>query len=317
MNTSFQDVPTIEQLYEDYHDLISRCIARLIPNHEDVEDLTQETFLRAMRALPTLKHTDNLGGCCPTIAMNSARDVLRRRAHIPMSSLCDLHQYHSPDPDLQEASVTRACIEQAVARLIPTHQQIWRARYQHGWHPSRPDGTLMPLTATGLQAGQECEQRVPTLLSSGGGELNYIEETITVSFESGQESRHVEMPGVIAEGTGLGHYSEASGGAWMWPVEGGEVAMEPEGSTRYVLTHVASGCGFGVWVYSEAHVRAWLELIAPLTDWTLPPWSWSRIQRIQMLSKSGVHSIKQYNNRRYRYEHPRSHPRHALDAGLS
>ena len=100
--------------------------------------------------------------------------------------------------------------------------------------------------------------------------MNYIEETITVSFESGQESRHVEMPGVIAEGTGLGYYSEASGGAWMWPVEGGEVAMEPEGSTRYVLTHVASGCGFGVWVYSEAHVRAWLELIAPLTDWTLP-----------------------------------------------
>ena len=131
MNTSFQDVPTIEQLYEDYHDLISRCIARLIPNHEDVEDLTQETFLRAMRALPTLKHTDNLGGWLCTIAMNSARDVLRRRAHIPMSSLDDLHQYHSPDPDLQEASVTRACIEQAVARLIPTHQQIWRARYQH------------------------------------------------------------------------------------------------------------------------------------------------------------------------------------------
>ena len=100
--------------------------------------------------------------------------------------------------------------------------------------------------------------------------MNFLKENITISFESGQGSRRVEMAGVIAEGTGLGYYTEASGGTWMWPVGGGEVTMEPEGLTRYVLIHVASGCGFGLWVYSEQHVRAWLELITPFTDWALP-----------------------------------------------
>ncbi len=97
--------------------------------------------------------------------------------------------------------------------------------------------------------------------------MNYVQETSALKCT---DQTTADFPLVTAEGTGLGYYSEESGGTYLWPENGGEVTMEPDGYTRYILLHIESGSAFGSFVYSEAHIRAWLELVAPLTDWTLP-----------------------------------------------
>lgn len=125
--------------------------------------------------------------------------------------------------------------------------------------------------------------------------MNYVTQIITVTIGT---QTFPDVPYIVAEGTGLGYYTEESGGTYLWPVGGGTVRREPPGHTRYVLTHLESHSGFGYWVYSEPHIRRWLELVAPLTDWTLPVDAlvtrpdWPNNQQIYDLLRQAVQEIK-------------------------
>lgn len=97
--------------------------------------------------------------------------------------------------------------------------------------------------------------------------MNYVEHTFGFPFTDGS-TREVAV--MVAEGTGLGYSSQPSGGMCLWAIHSWTIVREPEGLTRYILIHLASGSNFPLCLYSEQHMRAWLELIAPLADWTLP-----------------------------------------------
>jgi RNA polymerase sigma-70 factor, ECF subfamily len=70
---------SFEALYEEYNRPIHNYIYHLVGNHEHANDLTQDTFLKAFRALPNLDAHAKISAWLYRIATNTAYDALRRR----------------------------------------------------------------------------------------------------------------------------------------------------------------------------------------------------------------------------------------------
>ena len=85
-HTSTLTSPSFEVHCNAYDVRASRRIYHLINHREGARDLTQEVFVRALRALPQLQATRTLYGWLSRIATNLALDVLRRRKLISWQS---------------------------------------------------------------------------------------------------------------------------------------------------------------------------------------------------------------------------------------
>jgi RNA polymerase sigma factor (sigma-70 family) len=70
--------PPFERFYEEHREPVLGYLRRLLPR-EAAEDAWQETFLRALRAYPRLRHGRHLRAWVFTIAERVAIDELRRR----------------------------------------------------------------------------------------------------------------------------------------------------------------------------------------------------------------------------------------------
>src|SRR5690242_20333203 len=70
-------VPPFELFYEEQKEPVYRHLRRLLG--DGAEDAFQETFLRALRAYPTLKHGRHLRAWVFTIATRIAIDESRKR----------------------------------------------------------------------------------------------------------------------------------------------------------------------------------------------------------------------------------------------
>ncbi len=78
MMAPVQPVPPFERFYAEHRDAVLAYLRRLLPR-EAAEDAWQETFLRALRAYPRLRHGRHLRAWVFTIAERVAIDDLRRR----------------------------------------------------------------------------------------------------------------------------------------------------------------------------------------------------------------------------------------------
>ena len=89
-------VPPFERFYEEQK---SPVLARLrgLLGREDADDAFQETFLRALRAYPSLKHGRHLRAWALTIAGNVAIDA-RRRQRITTADVPELESVDEPLP---------------------------------------------------------------------------------------------------------------------------------------------------------------------------------------------------------------------------
>ncbi len=65
-------------------------------NHETAEDLAQETFFKAFNALSRFKFNSSFGTWLYRIAVNTAKDYLRKADHIREESLNN-HEYKYPE----------------------------------------------------------------------------------------------------------------------------------------------------------------------------------------------------------------------------
>lgn len=74
-------VPPFERFYEEHRDAIYSHLVRLL-GRQAAEDAFQETFLRALRAYPGLRHARHLRAWAFTIATRIALDERRRRVHV-------------------------------------------------------------------------------------------------------------------------------------------------------------------------------------------------------------------------------------------
>jgi RNA polymerase sigma-70 factor (ECF subfamily) len=77
------DMHAFELLVLKYRRRIQRVIARLVRDADLVEDIAQETFLRAYRALPQFRGESQFYTWLYRIAINTAKKMLLQRQHEP------------------------------------------------------------------------------------------------------------------------------------------------------------------------------------------------------------------------------------------
>ena len=70
-------LPPFERFYEQQQSVVLAQLRRVL-GRDGADDAFQETFLRALRAYPTLEHGRHLRAWALTIARNVALDALRR-----------------------------------------------------------------------------------------------------------------------------------------------------------------------------------------------------------------------------------------------
>ena len=87
-------VPPFERFYEEQQSVVLAQLRRML-GRDAADDGFQETFLRALRAYPTLEHGRHLRAWVLTIARNVALDTLRRD-RVTSAEVPDLESVDEP-----------------------------------------------------------------------------------------------------------------------------------------------------------------------------------------------------------------------------
>jgi RNA polymerase sigma-70 factor, ECF subfamily len=121
------------RLYELYVDTVHRYISRRVSDHALAEDLTSETFLRAVRGIAgfTWQGRD-FGAWLITIARNLIIDHLKsgyHRREVPTAEMHDSGQSTLSPEDSTLAALSRAALLDAVHRLSPLQRRCVTLRF--------------------------------------------------------------------------------------------------------------------------------------------------------------------------------------------
>lgn len=121
------DAAELETLYiglvRDYHRRIYNYVFRMVGDDGLAEDLAQEVYLRAYRALPRLPAGANHRAWLFRIATNAATDELRRRKRRP-SVLLGLSPTHRARSLSEDERLGRVCLDEALMRIAPHHRAV-------------------------------------------------------------------------------------------------------------------------------------------------------------------------------------------------
>lgn len=79
LTTSDRTKPTLETIYRRYLDMIFRICSRYCKDRDEAEDLTQDTFIKIDRYLPSFRGESELGTWIYRLTTNCCLDHLRKR----------------------------------------------------------------------------------------------------------------------------------------------------------------------------------------------------------------------------------------------
>src|SRR5579872_1611056 len=94
------DLAAYDQLVQRYQERVYATIYHMTANHEDANDLVQETFIKAYRALKSFKGDSSFYTWIYRIAVNKTINFLKQRKNRVQMSLNDLDVHAENDPDL-------------------------------------------------------------------------------------------------------------------------------------------------------------------------------------------------------------------------
>lgn len=94
------DVEAYDNLVRRYQERVYATVYHMTSNHEDAADLTQETFVKAFRALKSFKGDSSFFTWLYRIAVNKTINHLKQRKHRGQISLDDLDLNAENDPEL-------------------------------------------------------------------------------------------------------------------------------------------------------------------------------------------------------------------------
>src|ERR1700674_4745518 len=125
------ETDSFNQLVRRWERQIFALAYRTLGREEDARDVTQETFLRAFRALPGFKGDAKFSSWLYRIALNLCRDWMRRDRRAPMVAVPEGVEIHELAADKQEVAsgedlAARAELSGAVGaarELLPPEQR--------------------------------------------------------------------------------------------------------------------------------------------------------------------------------------------------
>ncbi len=124
-----------ERIYEEFKTPIYNYIYHLVGNREQADYLTQDTFLKAFKALPKMDANLKLSAWLYRIATNTAYDALRRRKLIAWLPWQDLD--HEPadveSADPQETIGTTELVRGALKRMPAQYRAALLLYTQEGF----------------------------------------------------------------------------------------------------------------------------------------------------------------------------------------
>lgn len=133
------DQAAFEVIFQQYERQIYGFIYRMMGNPEDANDLTQECFIRAYKALAQTSDDLNVSAWLHRIASNACLDVLRRRQRIrwlPWESHKHEHLLHGKpidDPERRAISnETQALVQRALNQMGPRNRMALILREYEG-----------------------------------------------------------------------------------------------------------------------------------------------------------------------------------------
>jgi RNA polymerase sigma-70 factor (ECF subfamily) len=119
-----------------YEAAVFRHLRRLVKSREDAEEMTQETLLRAYRALPDFRRHEAFGPWLFCIATNLARDSARRagsrlfESDDELESIPDERAVNAAEELDRHRQFRR--VEEALRQLPATMQSILNLHYREG-----------------------------------------------------------------------------------------------------------------------------------------------------------------------------------------
>jgi RNA polymerase sigma-70 factor (ECF subfamily) len=137
------DLAAFESLVSRHEQRIYGLARRLTGSEEDAQDVTQQTFLSAMRKLDGFREAAAFSTWLSTIAVNAALKVVRKRRGLPSTSLEAAtepdHDGRVPHPDyiadwrdtpdrLAQHAETRQLLDAAIAQLEPGQRAVFMLR---------------------------------------------------------------------------------------------------------------------------------------------------------------------------------------------
>src|SRR6266508_4023315 len=94
------DLEAYDELVRRYQERIYATVYHMTANHEDANDLAQEAFIKAFRALRSFKGDSSFFTWVYRIAVNKTINFLKQRKKRTQMSLNDLDFNAEHDPDL-------------------------------------------------------------------------------------------------------------------------------------------------------------------------------------------------------------------------
>ena len=94
------DLQAYDELVQRYQERIYATVYHMTSNHEDANDLAQETFIKAYQALRSFKGGSSFYTWIYRIAVNKTINFLKQRRHKGHMSLNELDFNAENDPDL-------------------------------------------------------------------------------------------------------------------------------------------------------------------------------------------------------------------------
>jgi RNA polymerase sigma-70 factor (ECF subfamily) len=94
------DLAAYDQLVRRYQERVYSTVYHMTSNHEDANDLTQEAFIKAFRALRSFKGDSSFYTWVYRIAINKTINFLKQRKNRAQMSLNDVDLNAEHDPDL-------------------------------------------------------------------------------------------------------------------------------------------------------------------------------------------------------------------------
>ena len=94
------DMASYDELVRRYQERIYATVYHMTSNHEDANDLAQETFIKAYQALKSFKGGSSFYTWLYRIAVNKTINFLKQRKNRTHMSLNDLDFHAEHDPDL-------------------------------------------------------------------------------------------------------------------------------------------------------------------------------------------------------------------------